>query len=192
FRRVQIFPRPAGIRAQPHFMRAVPSPGALRQGKKTVRWMAIEIGSATGQRDRNFLTRHNARHMFQPQRPFVPPVTEKFGVEWRRKDGRYGIFKSRAQGVYDQADIMFRVRLGPRRGFLWKIRRLERHVDLGARHLPVAMTTWKAFLVEVEIIAIARISGISAPNLQTSARIARENRDRSAVCARPIHVVRLV
>src|SRR5258707_6328884 len=61
---------------------------------------------------------------------------------------------------------------------------LQTEIGLGRSDLPVAMSPWPVFLVELKVVAVAGISRVSAPDLQARTRITSEEPDgRRITCA---------
>ena len=117
--------------------------------------------------------------------PFEPPVAEQLGVEGRAEHRRDRGVEAGPSVCMDQVDEVAGVLLDPLRGLMRPVDQLLAHVDPRAGDLPVAMATGKTLLVEVEIVGVAGIAGVSRPHLQAGAGIAGKDRGGVALVVRP-------
>ena len=77
-------------------------------------------------------------------------------------------------------------------GLLRVVGELVAHVDLGAGDAPVAVTAGPALFVEVEVDAVAGISGVSGPDLDAGAGVAGEDGGGVTLVVWTVDVVGLV
>ena len=135
----------------------------------------VEVLGAGGELDADGVVVEGAGDGLEPLRAFEPPVAEELGVEGRGEDGRDGIVHAGVDGFPDEMDEVGGVGLGALGGAGGIVGLLVGHVDVGAGDGPVAMTAGPAFLVEVEVVAVAGIAEVAGPDLGTGAGVAGED-----------------
>ena len=116
-------------------------------------------------------------------------MAEELCVEERGEHRRPLRIESALERIAHELDKMLGVDQGPGQRLFGIIGLLQRHVGLCDRHLPVLMAARPALFVEVEIIAVGRITGVAAPDLQASLRVAGKDGDRMRCRCRPVHDV---
>jgi len=109
---------------------------------------------------------------FEPEGALEPPVAEELGVEGRAEDGRDGVVEAGLERLVDEMDEVGGVRFDALGGLLRVVGLLVSHADFGAGDAPVAMTAGPAFLVEVEVDAVAGVAGVSGPDLEAGVGVA--------------------
>ena len=154
--------------------------------------MLLEIGAAGDQADGYILTGEGAGHMLQPHGPLIPPVSEELGVERRGKDGRVvfaqAILKRRLHDGHEVLGVVS----GTGGRALRAVGCLEGEIGLGMGDLPVTVAAGPALLMEVEVVAVAGIALVAAPDLETGFGVTREGRDRMSAGKGSIDVIGVV
>src|SRR5579864_9229720 len=175
FSRINMLPRPSRIVIQPDAVIALRAPGSFRQGHIGVRRKLVKIVSAGNQLDPRFRLGELQRNVLEPFRAFKPPMPKKFRVKRRGQNrGSSAVVAVTLQRFRGDADKMLCVFARTLQRNRRIIRLLQAKIDFVSCNPPVAIAARPAFFVELQIVRVAGISLVTAPNLRAGAGIARE------------------
>ncbi len=183
---------PRGLGVHPDVVVAFGSPGTFVHSDESGAGILIEVFGAADELDFGVVVVEDAGDGFEPERAFEPPVSEELGVEGRAEDWRDLVVEARLEGFVDEMDEVRGVGLDPFGCLLRIVGQLVSHIDLGAGDAPVAMTAGPALLVEVQVDTVTGISGLSGPDLDSGAWVARKDCRRVALVVRTVDVVGLI
>ncbi len=166
---------PGGLGVHPDVVGAFCSPGAFVHGEESGAGVFFEVFGAGDELDAGLVVVEVAGYGFEPEGSFEPPVAEELGVEGGAEDGRDGFAEAFVEGLPDETGVVGGVVFDAGDGFLRVVGELVAHVYLGAGDAPVAVTAGPALFVEVEVDAVAGVSGVSGPYLNAGAGVAGED-----------------
>ena len=114
--------------------------------------------------------------MIEPARSFEPPMAEQLRIEGRADQALpAGLCVMLVDNGSREADEVLRVLPDPAFDDARIVNFLVRQVGLAVSHAPVPVSAGEFLLVKIEVMAVARIPVLPAPDLQTGARIPRED-----------------
>src|SRR5579864_3406382 len=192
FSRINMLPRPGRVVIQPDAVIALRAPGAFRQSDVGGGRKLVKIVSAGNQLNPRFRLGEFQCHVLQPFRAFKPPMPKKFRVKRRGQNrGSSAVVAVTLQRFRGDADKMLCVFARTLQRNRRIIRLLQAKIDFVSCNPPVAIAARPAFFVELQIVRVAGISLVTAPNLRAGAGIAREE-SNLRIAVRTIGIIRAI